>query len=75
VNRDQVIAYLDEEIAELQEFRRRLKSGGSGVPYPSKVATVRAAKAKGKRNISPEARAKMAAAQKRRWAKFRKAAK
>jgi hypothetical protein len=70
---DNILAAIDEEIARLQKVRSLL-STNSGVTVPRKRgrkpgATVK----KTKRVLSPEARAKIAAAQKRRWAAQKKA--
>jgi hypothetical protein len=60
----EIIAEIDSEIARLQQVKALLSS------------TTGAAKAAPKkRQLSPEARARIAAAQKTRWAKARKAAK
>lgn len=53
-----------------------IKAGKAANPFGSKTAKSApaakpAGKAKAKRNISPEARAKMAAAAKKRWAKVK----
>jgi hypothetical protein len=77
-----IIAALDTEIARLKEVKALLaaSNGNSlmGVPKrgpgrPKKAASVAAPKER--RGISPEARERIAAAQKARWAKVRKAAK
>jgi len=66
-----VLAEIDAEIRTLEQARALLvgdaKNGRSG-----KKATTSASK---KRSLSPEARARIAVAQKARWAKARKAAK
>jgi hypothetical protein len=75
-----IIAQLDAEIARLQQVKALLNGAttmrGSGRPAVSATAaalvTTRARK---KRVLSAEARAKIAAAQKKRWAKVRKDAK
>lgn len=73
---DSIIESIDAEISRLQQVRSLLaQSTGIG----TKIATSgrkpgRPAK-KAKRTLSPEARAKIAAAQKRRWAAAKKAAK
>jgi hypothetical protein len=77
-----IIAALDNEIVRLQQARAILTAAASvngaasikrGPGRPKKAASVVApTKRKG---ISPEARERIAAAQKARWAKVRKAAK
>ena len=75
VNTQAIITALDAEIARLQRARSVIASSGEakrpGRPAKSAPSTVPAAK---KRKLSPEARKKIAAAQKKRWAK-QKAAK
>ena len=71
MNTSTLIAELDKQIARLREARNLLAGAESakrrGRP-PVKAKATRK-----KRVLSPEARAKMAAAQKRRWAAYRKA--
>jgi hypothetical protein len=75
----QIIAELDTEIARLQEVKSILSAG---TPTPAKTnrghnkakTTPIRITAK-KRSMSPEGRARIAAAQKARWAKAKKAAK
>jgi hypothetical protein len=64
----EIIAQLDAEIARLQQLKGILSSTATKAKLgrPKKAA---------KRTLSPEARAKIAAAQKKRWAKTKKAAK
>jgi hypothetical protein len=75
VNTQEIITALDAEIARLQHARSVIASSGEpkrrGRPAKSPPSTVPAPK---KRRLSPEARKKIAAAQKKRWAK-QKAAK
>jgi hypothetical protein len=70
VNTQTLVFELDKQIARLREARGLLAGTVStrrrGRPS-TKSATTRK-----KRVLSPEARAKMAAAQKRRWAAYRK---
>jgi hypothetical protein len=81
-----VLALLDAEIATLKEARQLLNdSTGSAVPRkagrPRKAETalltavLATAKTKKKRNLSPEGRARIAEAVKRRWAAQKKAVK
>jgi hypothetical protein len=76
-----IVAALDQEIARLHEVRAILASAAKvkesafikrGLDRPKKLASVTVTK---KRILSPEAKAKIAEAQKARWAKARKAAK
>ena len=79
---------IQEQITKLQDELRSVLSGGSGYtgakrgpkPKGAKIAEEGAASggrsaAKKKRVMSAEAREKIAAAQKRRWAKQKRAAK
>jgi hypothetical protein len=77
-----IIAALDKEIVRLQQARAILTAAGSingaasikrGPGRPKKAASVVAPTKR--KSISPEARERIAAAQKARWAKVRKAAK
>ena len=82
-----ILAFLDSKIASLKEARQLLKadSTGSAVPrkagWPRKAESAlptdvtKTAKTKKKRNLSPEGRARIAEAVKRRWAAQKKAAK
>jgi hypothetical protein len=76
-----IIAALDQEIARLHEVRALLGSAAKaneaasskrGPGRPKELASVTVPK---KRILTPEAKAKIADAQKKRWAKARKAAK
>lgn len=62
VNTSKLLSELDKQIARLREARNLLAD--------ESVAPAR--KTSRKRNLSKDARAKMAAAQKRRWAAYRK---
>lgn len=64
VNTSKLVSELDKQIARLREARNLL-AGDS-------IAKSRGRKPAKKRVLSAEARAKMAAAQKRRWAAYRK---
>jgi len=66
----QILAAIDAEIQRLQQARIILS--GSAKSAAKRVAASRTPK---KRHLSPEARAKIAAAQKARWAKAKKATK
>jgi hypothetical protein len=77
----EILAELDSEIAALKRARSLLsgivpaKSVGRPKGSVNKVAAVAAPKKKQKRNLSPEGRARIAAAVKARWARQKKAAK
>jgi hypothetical protein len=64
----EMLAAVDEEISRLNQVRDLLRGGEGGVPSPF------VAKPRKKRTLSAEVRARVAAAQKKRWAK-QKAAK
>jgi hypothetical protein len=74
VNTKEIITALDAEIVRLQHARSLIVGSGEpkrrGRPAKSAPSTVPAPK---KRKLSPEARKKIAAAQKKRWAKQRAA--
>jgi len=62
----QLVSEIDSEIARLQQARALLAGAGSSTHAKSP---------RKKHTLSPEARARIAAAQKRRWAKQKAAAK
>ncbi len=66
MTREDIIAAIDEEIERLEKVKELLQSSSSG-----KLTGALNRKGVGpkKRYLSPEARARIAAAQKRRWAK------
>lgn len=66
-----IIAELDAEIARLQQVKALLTGTTTKRSAGRRAASV-APVAPQKRILSPEARAKIAAAQKKRWAKFKK---
>jgi hypothetical protein len=66
----QILAAIDAEIQRLRQAKVILS--GSTKSAAKRVAVSRAPK---KRHLSPEARAKIAAAQKARWAKAKRAMK
>jgi hypothetical protein len=78
MNIPEILSELDAEIARLQHVRSLLSGSSSpatatrGRPKGSVSA---APKKTAKRTLSPEARARIAAAQKKRWAKQKKAVK
>jgi hypothetical protein len=68
-----LLVQIGAEIARLKEARALLAVGAGseirgGRPKKSPVATVPTKPAKKKRNLSPEGRARISAAVKRRWA-------
>ena len=65
MNSQQIIAEIDAEISRLQQVKALLGDRG-GFVGSGKRSTK-------KRSLSPEARAKIAAAQKKRWAARKKA--
>ena len=74
-----ILALIDAEIASLQQARALIAGAAAtivkrGPGRPPKGTIVPAKPAK-KRNLSPEGRARIAAAVKARWAKQKKAAK
>ena len=73
MNISKILAALDTEIAKLQEVRKLLV-GGEAKPGPGRPKKAISVK-KTTRKLSAEGRARIAAAQKARWAKARKSAK
>jgi len=71
MSREQILAAIDEEISKLQQVRKLLQTSG-GNKLASRVS--KAGKPRARRTLSPEARQRIAAAQKRRWAKQKKEA-
>jgi hypothetical protein len=77
-----ILAEIDAQIAKLQQARALLAGTTSSAPAPSvkksvgrprKIVAAPAKKTSAKRSLSPEARKRIADAQKRRWADRRKA--
>jgi hypothetical protein len=66
-----LVVELNKEIARLQEARDLLSGGVTGTRGNNKAPAKKAVR----RVLSPEARARIAAAQKKRWAATKKAAK
>jgi hypothetical protein len=66
-----ILAGIDVEIARLQEVKKLLSNAGVGSGNKSTTT----AKKRSKRKLSPEARTKIAEAQRKRWAAVRKSAK
>ncbi len=67
MTREDIIAAIDDEISRLEKVKELLASSSTG-KWNGAMAR-KAGGAPKKRNLSPEARARIAAAQKRRWAK------
>jgi hypothetical protein len=67
MNENDILAAIDEQIRTLQEVKALLEGKAS--------RAARGVKKAGRRKLSPEARAKIVAAQKARWAKVKKPAK
>jgi len=70
MSREQILAAIDEEISKLQQVRKLLQSSGGKLASGFSSSN----KKRVKRVLSPEARQRIAAAQKRRWAKQKKEA-
>jgi hypothetical protein len=70
MSREQILAAIDEEISKLQQVRKLLQSAGG----TRLVSGLTGGKPRAKRVLSAEARQRIAAAQKRRWAKQKKEA-
>jgi len=68
MTREDIISAIDEEIARLEKVRALLRDN-TGAKFLSSGAVVNTRK---KRNLSPDARKRIADAQKRRWAKQKK---
>ncbi len=69
MSREEIIAAIDEEISRLEKVRALLEGAGSTRIFAGAFAGGRK-----KRHLSPEARRRIAEAQKRRWAKQKKQA-
>jgi hypothetical protein len=70
---DGIISQIDAEIARLTQARALLSSAGK-VSLPGKQASAAAANSnssRGRRTLSPEARKRIADAQRKRWAAHR----
>jgi hypothetical protein len=72
MSREQILSAIDEEISKLQQARKLLQSSGGSKLVSGLSSNGR--KTRARRTLSPEARARIAAAQKRRWAKQKKEA-
>ena len=75
MTREAMIAEVEEEISRLAKIRELL-AGSNSERFVAPTATDNGTgKVKGKRTLSPEARKRIALAQKRRWAKQKSEAK
>jgi hypothetical protein len=75
LNTKEILDHINSEIARLQQVKSLLQgtANGSSRVAASSANGSTAPKVKGKRVLSAEARKKIAAAQRKRWAKARKA--
>jgi hypothetical protein len=73
----EIVAALDDEISRLQQVRNLLAGTKGNVTHAATSFAFGAndGRPRKRRHMSAEARARIAAAQKRRWAKQKKAAK
>ena len=77
LNTKEILEHINDEITRLQQVKALLQGTTNGHSKGASASSMNgsaAPKVKGKRVLSPEARKKIAAAQRRRWAKARKAA-
>ncbi len=75
MNIEEVLTHLDEEIARLRQAKALLTGEQTTrQPVPPSSKPAKKALPGKKRTMSAEGRARIAAAQKARWAKFKKAA-
>jgi hypothetical protein len=68
LNTKEILEHINDEISRLQQVKALLQGSSNG-----HVSSNGSAAPKGKRILSAEARKKIAAAQRKRWAKVRKA--
>ena len=76
LNTKEILEHINTEISRLQQVKALLQGTANGHSRSASGASVNgsaAPKVKGKRILSVEARKKIAAAQRKRWAKARKA--
>jgi len=64
-----ILSLIDAEIAKLQQARALIAATGKRKPGRPKSIVVSTGQPEKKRNLSPEGRARIVAAQKARWAK------
>jgi hypothetical protein len=72
LNTKEILEHINGEISRLQQVKALLLGSSNG--HSRSAVSGAAPKVKGKRVLSVEARKKIAAAQRKRWAKARKAA-
>jgi hypothetical protein len=72
LNTKEILEHINGEISRLQQVKALLQGSTNG--HSRSAGSVNGAAPKGKRVLSVEARKKIAAAQRKRWAKARKAA-
>lgn len=72
---NEIVAALDDEISRLQQVRSLLAGTKGNVAHAATSFAFGANHPRKRRHMSAEARARIAAAQKRRWAKQKKTAK
>ena len=63
---------LESEIRQVRALYARHSGGGPGRPPATEATAAASSKPRKARNLSSAARARIAAAQKKRWAEFRK---
>jgi hypothetical protein len=73
LNTKEILDHINSEIARLQQVKALLQGTTNGARGAASANGSVAPKVKGKRVLSEEARKKIAAAQRKRWAKARKA--
>ncbi len=77
MNTKEILDHINDEISRLQQVKSLLQGASNGyskgASSSSGLSNGTAPKVKGKRVLSVEARKKIAAAQRKRWAKARKA--
>jgi hypothetical protein len=74
LNTKEILEHINGEISRLQQVKLLLQGSTNGHTRNAGSVNGSTNKVKGKRVLSVEARKKIAAAQRRRWAKARKAA-
>jgi hypothetical protein len=65
---ESIIAQIDAEIAQLTQVRGLLTTNGAVSAKPAKPAKTKLGRPRKRRVLSPEARKRIADAQRRRWA-------
>jgi hypothetical protein len=73
LNTKEILDHINGEITRLQQVKSLLQGTANGSRGAASANGVGSPKVKGKRVLSAEARKKIAAAQRKRWAKARKA--